>query len=317
MQSDSDEAAILRVIDEMYRAIWRKDLPAVARLHVEAPYTRRWAWWLPGTLVVREGWDAIADRLRQVFDDPRMPDAVDPVVRRRNLNIRIMGDMAWVTFEQEAPPMPGWALGVDGYSREMRVLERHDGEWKIAFFGTINRNRPAPDLARFRLNGTSRVLWRNAAADAELTDGSSLTIRAGRLRARNHQTDRALQAAVHWAATINLGFAVERGAVPILPDVVENEGARIWWVTADAGMIEVTVADRRLPDNRLTLATSLYRLSPAQAEVARGVVAGEDLPKLAAALGISLNTARTHLRRLFDKVGVRNQTALVRALLTI
>jgi DNA-binding CsgD family transcriptional regulator len=33
--------------------------------------------------------------------------------------------------------------------------------------------------------------------------------------------------------------------------------------------------------------------------------------------GVTLNTARTHLRRLFDKTGVRTQAALVRALLAI
>jgi len=110
---------------------------------------------------------------------------------------------------------------------------------------------------------------------------------------------------------------MEHGAVPILPEPVGEEQARIWWVTADAGVIEVTVSRRRLPADRLALAATLYGLSPAQAEVARRVVAGDEMPAIAEALGISLNTARTHLRRLFDKVGVRNQTALVRALLTV
>jgi len=317
MAAEGDEAAIRRVIDDMYRAVWRKDLEGLARCHVEADYARRWVWWLPGLLVVREGWDAIAARFRQVFGDPRMPDGVNADVDRTNFNIRIMGDMAWVTFDQETPHMPGFSLGVGGYSREMRVMERHDGQWKIAFFAAINRNRPEPDHARFRVDGDGRVLWRNEAADAELREGWALQVRAGRLRARNARTDRSLQAAIRWAATLNLGFTLEHGAVPILPEPADHEQARIWWVTADTGVIEVTVSDRRLPADRLALAATLYGLSPAQAEVARRVVAGEDLPTISADLAISLNTARTHLRRLFDKVGVRNQTALVRALLTV
>jgi DNA-binding CsgD family transcriptional regulator len=317
MAVSDDEAAIRQVIDDMYRAIWRKDMAALTRCHVETDYARRWAWWLPGTLVVKEGWPAISARLQQVIDDPRMPDGVDGAVERRNFNIRIMGDMAWVTFDQEVPQLAGWSLGVGGYSREMRVMEKHDGQWKVAFFAAINRNRPEPDHGRFRLDRDGKVLWRNEAADEELREGWALVLRAGRLRARDRHTDRALQAAIAWVASLNLGFAVERGAVPILPEPGEDERSRIWWVTADAGVVEVTVGDRRLPDDRLALAAALYGLSAVQAQIARGVVAGDDLPTLAGELGISINTARTHLRRLFDKVGVRNQTALVRVLLTV
>jgi hypothetical protein len=75
------------------------------------------------------------------------------------------------------------------------------------------------------------------------------------------------------------------------------EPAKIWWVTADAGVIEVAVHDRRLPDDRLALAAAVYGLSPAQARVARAIVAGQDLSAAAAELGIRLNTARERRRR--------------------
>ena len=123
-----DERAIEEVLDGMYRAVWAKDYAAFASYHVQADYARRWAWWMPSTLVVKEGWEAISARIRQVMSDPRMPDGIDATVRRDNVNLRIMGDMAWVTFEQATPSTDGWSLGVGGYSREMRVLERHGGE---------------------------------------------------------------------------------------------------------------------------------------------------------------------------------------------
>lgn len=312
-----DEAAIHAVLDGMYRAIWAKDFEAFASYHVQSDYARRWAWWLPSTLVVKEGWTAIGDRIRQVMADPRMPDNVDAAVRRENFSLRIMGDMAWVTFDQATPVATGWTLGVGGWSREMRVLEKHDGKWKVAFFAAVNRNRPHPDVPRFRLNAEGGIVWRNEAADTELAEGNDLVVRGGRLQARSREVDRALQAAIRWAATINLGFAVERGAVPILPEPAHGEPPKIWWVTADAGVIEVSVSDRQLPDHKLALAAVVFGLSAAQARVARGVVAGQEIPEIAAELGISTNTARTHLRRMFDKAGVRNQTALVRALLSV
>lgn len=315
--AEDDEAAIRDVIERMHNAIWAKDMEAFADTQVIAEYTRRWAFWLPSTIVIKEGWTAIGERIAQVMADPRMPDGVDPAVKRENFNLHISGDMAWVTFDQQAPSMSNWTLGVSGYSREMRVLEKHDGKWKVAFFSTINRNRPAADFARFRLDATGCVLWRNDAAQRELDEGVDLVVRGGRLSARSRAIDRALQSAIQWASTINLGFAAERGAVPILPEPALDEQAKLWWVTADAGVIEVAVHDRRLPDDRLALAAAVYGLSAAQARIAKAIVAGQDLGEAAAEQGISLNTARTHLRRLFDKMGVRNQTALVRALLTV
>lgn len=314
---DDDEIAIRRLMQDVYDAIWAKDFEAFARCHVQEEYARRWVWWMPSTLVVKEGWNAIAARIQQVMADPSMPDGIRPTVRRENYNIRIAGNMAWLTFDQEAPSVANRSFGLAGHSREVRVLEKHDGEWKIAFFGAISRNRPAPDFPRFRLDGEGRLLWKNEPGAAEIANGRLLTLRGGRLHSRDRAANRALQAAIRWASTLNLGFTVERGAVPILPRPAHGEMATIWWVTADAGVIEVAVHDRRLPDDKLALAAAVYGLSPAQTRIARGIVDGQALPELAAAGQVSLNTARTHLKRLFEKTGVRNQTALVRALLTV
>jgi DNA-binding CsgD family transcriptional regulator len=46
------------------------------------------------------------------------------------------------------------------------------------------------------------------------------------------------------------------------------------------------------------------------------VAEGLSLVDISARMGITANTARTHLNRIFDKTGVRTQPALVRVLLT-
>jgi DNA-binding CsgD family transcriptional regulator len=51
--------------------------------------------------------------------------------------------------------------------------------------------------------------------------------------------------------------------------------------------------------------------------LAERIVAGEELPAAARTLGVSVNTVRTQLQRIFDKIGVRSQPALVRVLLSI
>ena len=55
----------------------------------------------------------------------------------------------------------------------------------------------------------------------------------------------------------------------------------------------------------------IYGLTPSEARPAAALCTG-DLKNVAVRLGISYNTAKTHLRAIFDKVGVSRQSALVR-----
>jgi len=70
-------------------------------------------------------------------------------------------------------------------------------------------------------------------------------------------------------------------------------------------------------DRRLTYAKMVFQLSEGQMKVARQIALGESLKGAAANLGVSTNTARTHLSRLFEKTGVNNQPSLVRLLLSV
>jgi DNA-binding CsgD family transcriptional regulator len=58
----------------------------------------------------------------------------------------------------------------------------------------------------------------------------------------------------------------------------------------------------------------LYGLTTAEAELALQIYDGLGLSEAADALGISTNTAKTHLKCVFEKVGVGRQSALVREL---
>jgi DNA-binding CsgD family transcriptional regulator len=54
-----------------------------------------------------------------------------------------------------------------------------------------------------------------------------------------------------------------------------------------------------------------YGLTPAELQLVRGLVNGSSLKELAILNGISYETARTYLRRVFDKTGTNRQAALV------
>jgi len=62
-----------------------------------------------------------------------------------------------------------------------------------------------------------------------------------------------------------------------------------------------------------TLITA-YGLSRREVRLCDALLAGRTLPEAAEHLGISRNTAKTHLARIFDKTGVRSQNALLHLL---
>jgi len=70
------------------------------------------------------------------------------------------------------------------------------------------------------------------------------------------------------------------------------------------------------PDARLALPVQrlvdAFGLTAAEARVALAASAGDGTPAIARGLGLSANTVKTHLRRVYAKTGVSRQAALVR-----
>jgi len=70
-------------------------------------------------------------------------------------------------------------------------------------------------------------------------------------------------------------------------------------------------------DERLNVAKTIFGLSEGQMLLAHRIVQGDNLTAAAETLGISKNTVRTHLSRIYEKTGINSQTALVRTLLSV
>jgi len=77
----------------------------------------------------------------------------------------------------------------------------------------------------------------------------------------------------------------------------------------------VDPAQERLVDD--VLLRELYRLSPAEAELARRLVTGDTVQQAAQTRGISVATARSYLEQIFHKTGTSRQADLVRLLLSL
>lgn len=309
----ADEAEILALIHRNRIAVWTNDFDTWETCFVHAPYTTRWGWWRSGGVFVRQGWELLRSRART---GPGRNDRNAFETKVTRLMLRIDGDMAWATFDQEYPPSDEFGHVGPGTVHEARVFERHGGQWKIAFLGFLDASAGVPTAVTIGLDADARVLWKSPAAAALLAESDDLVVRNGRLRFRDARTDRKLEETVRWAAAQDGGYMSSHAARPIAVDRGDGLPMRIYWVTMDAGRIVFSLADDDVGEQRLDMAAEIYGLSPVQRQVAALVAEGLALPQIGERLGISTNTARTHLQRIYDKTGVHTQAALVRVLLS-
>lgn len=315
--NEDDRAAIIALIHANRIAIWTQDYAAYEACFVHADHTTRWGWWRAGGPFLRRGWEDISARVREQFKYPAFnipANAYD--TKLENLNLRIGVDMAWATFNQLYPRTVFYNNLRQGSTSEARVFERHDGQWRIAFLGFLDIDATRDDAVMLRLSPDGAVLWRNQAADEALAASDDLVIRNGRLRIRDRRLDQKLQAAIGWAAGLDTEVMPRRGAMPVLIERGEGLPTQICWVIGEGGMIFCSLDHPGLSQERLDVAGAVYGLSPMQKQLAGHVAQGMTLGEIAHAMGITVNTARTHLNRVFDKTGVHSQAALVRVLLS-
>jgi DNA-binding CsgD family transcriptional regulator len=311
-----DEAEILALIHANRIAAWTNDFDAYEKCFVHAPYTTRWNASRVGGIFVRQGWEEIGGRIKRQFAErPSVSAARAYKTTVENLRLRIEGAMAWATFNQRYP-MTITGIEEPHTTNEVRVFEKHDGRWRIAFLGFLDDYADYADRALLQLDPSGKVIWRSSSSAAALQADDDLVIRAGALHIRDRRADQKLQAAIRRAVPLVSGtFNMFRSALPVVLAAGEGLPTKVWWVIAESGRILFSFGDQGLAEHRLEAAAAVYSLSPAQKRVAAYVAEGKTLEQIAAAMSIKRATARTHLERIFDKTGVRSQPALVRLLL--
>ena len=78
------------------------------------------------------------------------------------------------------------------------------------------------------------------------------------------------------------------------------------------GRVYILFGQQNGLSKQIEIVQAIYGLSKAQTEIISQIANGMDLNEAAANSGISKNTARTHLRRVYEKVGVNSQIELLR-----
>jgi DNA-binding CsgD family transcriptional regulator len=321
---DEVKQAILELIERETTAFLCRDFDAWAECWIHDEAVRRLAALTGGVTDYQEGWATGSDAIRNIFDKFPLPNPeAAESTRRSNFSIRVSGDMAWASFDQYGE-MCEDPLVTAGLSHEVRVFEKQAEHWKIAMVGHADSGLEYFDFPVIRIDDACRIEWMNDAARSELITHSALTKSGAHLRGRYGSDDKRLRKTVKEVSSLTVmdrrpSLQEPRGRVadPVILNGEAADGQHIVWVSAYNGTLLVTFRDSNNERKRLIEAAELYQLSPAQMSVAELVLEGRSLHQVAEGLGVAVSTAKTHLTRVFDKTGARNQSALVSKLLGV
>jgi DNA-binding CsgD family transcriptional regulator len=220
-------------------------------------------------------------------------------------------------------------------------VERSYADGPTSRESVVSLNEIRPHLARAALI-SSRLQFERAQAAAQILGAIGLPAlvfgHGGRVMAANEHIQ-LLSDSIRWLAADRFGladpaadrmlrraiealdrndaaspcsFAIrdERAQAALVAHVVPVRGSARDILAQSEGVLILTPVTR--PDAPpVELIQSLFDLTPAEAKVARGLVAGDTLEEIAAAQNLSRNTIRSQVRGALEKTGSRRQAELV------
>lgn len=175
------------------------------------------------------------------------------------------------------------------------------------------------------LDEEGKLIWTNDAARAILAAGDGLSVRADRLQAARLGDHAALCELIDETLAMRTGtLLTSEGTLPVTRLSLRRPYALL---IAPAPSVPLPVFGRRPalvvvltdpeqePEAAPARLIRLYRLTPREADLCVLLMQGLGLDEIADRLRFSRNTARQHLRQVFQKTGTHRQAELVRLLL--
>ncbi|MDD9921627.1 MAG: helix-turn-helix transcriptional regulator [Boseongicola sp.] len=322
--TEADRAAIKAAIAEECEAFYLRDYDRWASCWVHDEDVQRLATDAGGNIGSVEGWATGSGMIKRLMKEHPTPNPVAvEKIRREFKVIRINGSMAWVSFNQMTPRTDDVRVNV-GLSYQIRVMEKHDGQWKVLFAGHADTRMEYFLCPAMSVETDGTMIWMNDQAREALREHPVLALSAGHLRARRPNDHQKLMEAIERIEALSvmdirlspMNATRAQEAIALVFDDPLDDAVHVIWVDRVDGATTVTFADTATTEQRLEAAADVFALSQAQLKVGRMIVDGKDLPEAASELGVSVNTVRTHLQRMFEKAHVNSQTALVRVLLS-
>jgi DNA-binding CsgD family transcriptional regulator len=175
------------------------------------------------------------------------------------------------------------------------------------------------------LSTDARVVLINRYAKTIVDQSDGLTVRQQELRSCSWDSNKRLQALIRGVAATSRGCALHSGGAVSIARTSGRQPFRVLVtpihgkvfasvLTAPAAIVFIVDPEARF-DTPIDMLTELFALSRAEARLAALLLQDRSLRESAQELGVSLNTVRTQLKKLFDRTGTKRQGALIRALL--
>ncbi|MDT0620732.1 hypothetical protein [Croceitalea vernalis] len=120
---EQEKEAILETLNNETMAAFQRDYKAWTKNWVQDPsITKTYIDFPENTFTESIGWNEISQFVKTFIEEHPEPEPMPKLLNE--INVRLYGNGAWVTYEQQD--------SLRGLKRETRLMEKVDGEWKIA-----------------------------------------------------------------------------------------------------------------------------------------------------------------------------------------
>ena len=169
-------------------------------------------------------------------------------------------------------------------------------------------------------NATGTILHANRAAERLFRHGCSLQSSRGMLAAKLPAAAKELRNAIRLAAQDEaslgkIGLAIrlsEPDEAPVFAHVLPLSGSELRAGLEPEAIAAVFIGAAQDEQEAAQGVAATYGLTPAETRLLESLLAGYTLAETAAALGVAMTTAKTHLGSIFQKTGTNRQAELMR-----
>jgi len=313
VQNPSDgKAEILNVIEKETAAFLNRDIDALCDCWVQEPYIQHTTI-LPYAGMVRvHGITALRNHFLSHFKVYDPLEVEIDAITRNNWQFVVRENLAWVTFYQVVASDD--AAHMSGSQMHTRILEKVLGQWKIVSSTGVLSRMDFYDCPKLHVDSSLNILSADKESREVVENHTVLNIVGERLTATIEEDATRLKEVVK-----NAQKDIDEGKARLpVPFIFEEESARgnsLCWIAILDMKIVILMNNSRLIDTAIDTAGQIYGLSAMQMLVAAEIARGEELSSIASTLEVSTNTVRTHVKRMFKRVGVNNQKSLLKDLL--
>lgn len=133
---NNEKKAILETLNSETKAAFDRDYETWKEKWVhDKNITKTYIDFADSTFSESVGWDEISRFVKTFIEEHPEPEPVPKLLEK--INVRLYGNGAWVTYEQQD--------SLRGLKRETRLMEKVNGEWKIAGMQTTIYGFKSPE----------------------------------------------------------------------------------------------------------------------------------------------------------------------------